>query len=149
MSKSHLTSQACVAPYLSLSLSFCVVRLDMHNTGLRCPCIFYSMKNDDLTFRIPPGVDKYQTDSWRIKRRPCLFPPIVQFLPSVSSLFRSGSSGPTSASGLQAGSLGTHYVRLKMRDNSCQGPCWMPLTCFRVARKAHSHAVQLWGLAVS
>lgn len=40
------------------------------------------MKNRGLTWRIPPGVNKCQTDSSRIKMRPCLFLPFVQFLHS-------------------------------------------------------------------
>lgn len=98
----------------------------MYETGLKNLCIFYNMKNHDLTLRIPPEVNKCQADSWRIK----------MFVPSycsISSLFQTNYPGPSATSGQQAWSLETHYVRLKMRDNSCQSQNLMPLTCFHGA----------------
>lgn len=67
-------------------LSLLVVKLGVYKTGLKCLCIFHNMKNHDLTFRIPPEVNKCQTDSRRIKMRLCLFLPIVQFLPSFKPI---------------------------------------------------------------
>lgn len=118
-------------PRVSTS-SLCVARLGMYNTGRIHPCIFCTMKNHGLTCRIPPGVKKFQTDSSRVRMRPCLF--LLSFC-SVSSLFQTNYSGLTTASGQQPWSLETHYVRLKMRDNSCQSQHLMPLTCFHVAKK--------------
>ena len=118
-------------PRVSTS-SLCVDRLGMYNTGWIYPCIFCTMKNHGLTCRIPPGVNKFQTDSSRIRMRPCLFLPSFC---SISSLFQTNYSGLTTTSGQQPWSLGTHCVRLKMRDNSCQSQHSMPLTCFHVAEK--------------
>ena len=98
------------------------------------------MKNHGLICRIPPGVNKVQTDSFRIKMRPCLFFPFVQFL-------QTSFSGLTTTSEQQPWSLETHHVILRMRDNSCQSQHLMPLTCFQVPKgkdKKKKHACKMY-----
>ena len=79
-------SQQVVSKFLLLShprvsiSPFCITRLCIYNIGWIYPCLFCTMKNHGLICRIPPKVNSLQTDSLRIKMRPCLFFPFVQFL---------------------------------------------------------------------
>lgn len=137
VSNIHPISQPWMSP-----LPLRIVRLGMYETGLKCLCIFYNMKNHDLTFRIPPEVNTCQADSWRIKMRPCLFLPIVQFLPS----FKPITQAPPPLLGSRLEVLKLIMSGWKWETTAVRARIWC-LWLVSTELKACLQAVQLRGFA--